>query len=312
MKKFFLAILLISSSALARPEVSIPASVEISQRPLLRLGDIAIVNGGSEELLSFLDSITIREDARELLLSQHLDSQEILKKVRDAMKSQARLKELNPAFMIPSQVQVAFAAEPISKQEVERKIYNTLKVRCQDCEYKISLQKIPVPNSKNWEMDLTQMTTKGGLMIPLREGDSSGGRAVKWISGTIRVSKLTPVTTRLIQQGERLQTQDVRMEMTDITFAKDGALNVADITGQLAARSLPVGSPLWSSDLKREPAAKRGQIVKGILGDDSFEITVSMQAEDNGFVGDLIRVKNTETQKILSGLIVEKGVVKLQ
>ncbi len=113
MKKFFLAILLISSSALARPEVSIPASVEISQRPLLRLGDIAIVNGGSEELLSFLDSITIREDARELLLSQHLDSQEILNKVRDAMKSQARLKELNPAFMIHSQVQEAFDAEPL-------------------------------------------------------------------------------------------------------------------------------------------------------------------------------------------------------
>ncbi|NUN05955.1 MAG: flagellar basal body P-ring formation protein FlgA [Bdellovibrio sp.] len=312
MKKFFFAILLITSSAFARPEVSIPASVEISQRPLLRLGDIATVTGGSDELLTFLDSIIIREDARELLLSQHLQSQEILNKVREAMKSEVRLKELNPTFMIPSQVQVAFAAEPISKQEVERKIYNTLKVRCPDCEYKISLQRIPVPNGKTWEMDLTQMTTKGGLMIPLREDGSSGVLGVKWISGTIRVLKLTPVTTRLIQQGERLQNQDMRMEMTDITFAKDGALSVADIAGQLAARSLPVGSPLWSSDLKREPAAKRGQIVKGLLGDDSFEITVSLQAEDNGFVGDLIRVKNTETQKILSGLIVEKGVVKLQ
>lgn len=102
------------------------------------------------------------------------------------------------------------------------------------------------------------------------------------------------------------------MSMTDVTFAKDGSLRMEDIQGQMAARSLPVGSTVWASDLKREPAAKKGQIVKALLGDDSFEISVNMMAEDSGFVGDLIKVKNLETQKVLSGLVTEKGVVKLQ
>ncbi len=309
MKKFFVALFFLTPYAFARPEVSIPGNIEISQRELLRLGDVAVVSGGNEELLSFLDSIVIRQDARELLLSQHLNSQEILTKVRESMKSQEGLKKLNPAFKIPSQVKVSFSSTPISRQEVERKIHNTLKARCNECEYKVTIQSTPVPSQKQWELDFTQLSAKGGFLLPVRDGEQ---RQLKWISGTIRVSQLTPVATRLILQGERVQPADVRMVMTDVTFSKDGVLRVEDIQGQLAARSLPVGSPIWTSDLKREPAAKRGQIVKAMLGDEDFEISVNMQAEDNGFVGDLIKVKNLETQKVLSGLVIEKGVVKLQ
>ncbi|ASD64909.1 flagellar basal body P-ring formation chaperone FlgA [Bdellovibrio bacteriovorus] len=309
MKKIFVFAFLVSLQAFARPEISIPSSVEISQRELLRLGDIATVTGGTEELVNALDAVVLREDCRELLLSQHLNSSEILVKMRAALNSQENLRRLNPQFKVPSQVQVSFAATPVSRQEVERKVHNILKARCNECEYQISIQSTPRPASKLWDLDFTQLSAKGGFLLPLRDGDQ---RQIKWISGTIRVSKLTPVTTRLILQGERVQADDLRMSMTDVTFAKDGSLRMEDIQGQMAARSLPVGSTVWASDLKREPAAKKGQIVKALLGDDSFEISVNMMAEDSGFVGDLIKVKNLETQKVLSGLVTEKGVVKLQ
>ena len=301
--------LLISTAAWARPEVSIPAEVEISQRELLRLGDIAEVQNGDEALIAMLNGIVLRPDARELLLSQHFDTKEILQKMRSALEENPDLKKQNPTFKVPSVVKVSFSTTPISRQEVLRKITNSLKTQCADCEYKITIQSTPTPSSKLWELDLTQLSGRGGFMIPVRDGDAKSN---KWISGTIRVSKLTPVTTRLIIQGERVQAQDLRMSMTDITFAKDGVLLIGDIAGQQAARSLSVGTPVWASDLKREPATKRGQIVKALLGDETFEITTSLQAEDNGFVGDLIKLKNLETQKVLSGLIIDKGVVRLQ
>ena len=303
----------LTARAAGRPEVSIPAEVEISQRELLRLGDIAEVQNGDEALLAMLNGIILRPDARELLLSQHFDAKEILQKMRSALEENPALKKQNPAFKVPSVVKVNFSTTPISRQEVVRKITNTLKTQCADCEYRITIQSTPTPDSKVWDLDLAQLSGQGGFMLPIREGGrDNGSKSNKWISGTIRVSKLTPVTTRLIIQGERVQTQDLRMSMTDITFAKDGALRIEDIAGQLASRSLSVGSPVWSSDLKREPATKRGQIVKALLGDDTFEITTSLQAEDNGFIGDVIKLKNPETQKILSGLVIEKGVVKLQ
>lgn len=298
-----------ATSAFARPEISIPGSVEISQRELLRLSDVAEISGGNAELLSLVESIVLREDARELLLSQKIDSQEVLTKIRTALNSQEKLHKLNPSFKIPSQVKVSFSSTPVSRQEVERKILNTLRTRCGDCEYKVSIQSVPIPSQKQWELDFTQLSAKGGFLLPLKEGDQ---RQLKWISGTIRVSQLTPVTTRMILQGERVQAQDIHMIATDVTYSKDGVLRAVDVQGQLAARSLPIGSPVWSSDLKREPAAMKGQIVKAVIGDESFEISANMQAEDNGFVGDLIKVKSLENQKVLSGLVVEKGVVKLQ
>lgn len=309
MNKLFAFVFLFSLQVFARPEISIPGSVEISQRQLMRLSDIAEVTNGNQELLSFMESIVIREDARELLLSQHLESQEILAKILSAMKNEPGLKKLNPSFKVPAHVKVAFATTPISRQEIERKILNNLRTKCPDCEYKVTIQSTPVPAQKQWELDFSEISGKGGFLLPVRDGDQ---RQLKWISGTIRVSQLTPVANRLILQNERVQPGDVRMAMTDVTYSKDTVLRMEDIQGQVAVRSMPLGTPIWTSDLKREPAAKRGQIVKAMLGDEDFEVSVNMQAEDNGYVGDSIKVKNLETQKVLSGVVVEKGVVKLQ
>ncbi len=307
--RLFLFLILFSVQVFARPEISLPAEVEVSQRERLTLGDVAVVTEGTEKMLLALDRIVIREDARELLLSQYLYSQEVMSKIRSVVGSDTELKALNPKIKIPSKIKVSFASTPVSRQEVERKIHNVLKARCHECEYNISIQSTPAPSSKGWDLDYSQLTGRGGFLLPLRDGSRN---QIKWISGTIRVSQLTPVTTRLILQGERVQSEDLKMVLTDTTYAKDGVLRLEDITGQLAARSLPVGSPIWTSDLKREPAAKKGQVVKALLGDDTFEISVNMQAEENGFVGDIIKVRNLENKKILSGVVTEKGVVKVQ
>ncbi|MNJ92747.1 flagellar basal body P-ring biosynthesis protein FlgA [compost metagenome] len=305
----FAIISLLGFAAFARPELVIPNEVEISQREMLRLGDIALVSDAAPELLAILDHIVIRKDARELLLSQHLKSSEVLAIVREQLKENSAFRKFNPALKIPSQVKVSFSSAPISKQEVERKVMNHLKARCQECEFKVNIQSTPFPSGKQWSVDYSQLAAKGGFLLPIQDGDA---RSIKWVSGNIRMSKLTPTATRMISQGERVQSTDMQLSLVDVTFAKDSSVEMKSLEGQLAARSIPVGSPIWISDLKREPAAARGQIVKALMGDESFEISLSMQAEENGFIGDTIKVKNTETKKLLSGVIVEKGVVKLQ
>lgn len=306
--KLFVGIFLFSAQVFARPEIAIPETVEVSHRETLRLGDVAEVSGASEELLQKIDKLVIDENARELLLSQHLKSEQVLKKIRTALQKDELLKSQNPAFKIPSKVKIDFSPNPISREEIQRKMRNFLATRCAGCEYRISIQTLPAISETKWELDFSQMTTRGGFLLALRE---ASGVQNKWISGTIRKYELTPVTTRLIQQGERIQNEDVRLEKTDVTYSKDGALRVEDVVGQAVTRALPIGTPIWTNDLKREPATKSGQIVKVILGDEILEVTTNMQAEEAGFIGDQIKIRNLETKKILTGLIVEKGVVKL-
>lgn len=305
----FILGLLTLNIAQARPELIVPAELELSQKATLHLGDMVVVKEATPELLALLDQIVVLKDARELLLSQQLKSSDILTVLRTQLQSDEAFKRINPGFKVPSQIKVSFSAAPISKAEVERKALNQLSAKCSDCEFKVNVQSTPFPYGKDWQIDYSATVAKGGFLLPMTDGEN---RPTKWISGNIRMMKLTPVATRMIQQGERLKTTDIQMQMTDVTFAKDSGVDPGQLEGQLAARLIAIGSPIWSSDLKREPAATRGQILKALLGDEDFEITTNVQAEENGFVGDVIKIKFLETKKVLSGVVIEKGVVKLQ
>jgi flagella basal body P-ring formation protein FlgA len=298
-----------NAPAVARPEITIPNKVEISQRPKLRLGDIAIIRGANSELLTLLNNLVLREDSRELLLSQHLESLEILKTIKSNRDVSELLHHANPTFKIPTRIDIVFSQALISKEEIGRKIKNYLSIRCVDCEYRLSIQTIPEPGSREWEPEFEQMTAKGGLLLPIRDLEN---RPKKWISGQIHISKLTPTTTRLIQQGERFSRDDLVMSLNDITFSKDNILRAEDLVGQIAVRTLSVGSIVGSTDCRKEPAAQKGQMAKGLLGDESFEISVNVEIQENGFVGDIVKVKSIENNKYFSAQIVEKGVVKLQ
>jgi flagella basal body P-ring formation protein FlgA len=120
------------------------------------------------------------------------------------------------------------------------------------------------------------------------------------------------VTTRQLNPGEKITSRDFRMEEVDVTFAKDGVPKSSEVEGQLASRILSVNQPIFKSDYKKELAVTRGQLIRAISGNETFEVTSQAIAEEQGYVGDLIRIKNSESQKMLSGQIVEKGVVKVQ
>lgn len=305
----FLLATLVSGFALARPEIIVPAQIEISHRPVLMLGDVVDLYGFSVKGQGILESIVLVENAKELSISQKIPSSEILSVLRQALKENEDLRSLNPSLKVPSEVKVSFSKTQISAQEVERKILNHLRTRCGQCDYSVSIQSVPAVESLDWTMDYKQVSDKGGFLVPLRE---KGQASVKWISGTIKLSKLTPVAKRLILQGERLTDADIQFEMKDVTYQEASDLKIEEIAGQTASRNLSRGSLIQVRDLRREPAAKRGQIVKALLGDEGFEITLSMQAEDSGQIGDVIKLKNLENSKVFSGTIVEKGVVKLQ
>lgn len=285
-----------------RPEVSFASVIEISNHENIKLGDLVTIKNGSEELLSLLDGVSVKQ-------KETYSAREISALIKFELENNSSLQKLNPSFKIPSEVQLKISKVPVSKAEVERRVGNILKTRCADCEFKVQVQNTPFPASGPWEIDYSALTLKGSFLISLRDTDA---KSIKWISGSVKIMKPIPVAARFLQANERVEAKDVKMELTDVTFAKDNSLQMSDITGQVLQRSLQPNAPIWSSDLKREAATKRGQTVRAVLGNEDFEISTQMQAEENGFVGDTIRLKSMENQKILSGVIIEKGVVKIQ
>lgn len=303
-----LGITVMASLAWARPEVIFPKEAEVSNTSVISVFQVAE--------LKEISGVAFNEIAKMPLVEQIekqdsivLSGEEVSKKLRELVKNSEVLKKINPAFKIPSEIRIRIRQDGYSKEEIERSMRNVLMAKCETCKFQIRLNALPKMSSLNWSIDWDQEIKYGSFMIPVREADQFSN---KWITGTLRVQKQVPVARKLIRFGERLQEEDLEVIETDVTFVKEETPDLQQIVGLLANRTLSPRAPILLSDLKREPATRKGQIVKALVGDTVFEVSINAAAEENGFVGDVIKIKNPETQKTMSAIVIDKGVVKVQ
>lgn len=309
MTKYILLLSLFSSIVWAAPEVTVPSEIEISQKRALYVGDIVEVKNGSLELIQALEDMKIREDARDLLISQKLSPSEVTAAFRKSLSSLKQNSGDRPIIKVPTEIKIHFSKSAISTEEVKRKLQNRLYSQCPECEFKVMVQSTPVPQSEEWQINYDHAELKGGVLLPLVDGNN---RSAKYISANIRVSKLTPVAKRFVKQGERVTAEDFEFKFSDVTHAKDAPVDTMATEDLIAVKNIIAGNIAWSGDFRKQAAAQRGQVVKAILGDESFEISTDMVAEENGYVGDTIRLKSVENKKLFSGTVISKGVVRIK
>jgi flagella basal body P-ring formation protein FlgA len=152
---------------------------------------------------------------------------------------------------------------------------------------------------------------QGPFSLPV-EVQSSGGSKTLWLSGTVKHFGSVPVLRRAVQAGQKAVPQDVRMEKKDVTFANDVAADEKDLLTAQYGRTMNAGTIVWRSSLMRQRALQAGEPVKLILGSSDWQVSVSGVAQQAGYIGDTVRVVNPATQKTMTGMVVDKGVVRVQ
>lgn len=302
---------MMASLAWARPEVIFPAEVEVSNTAVISVFQVAemkeLTGLAFSEIAKMPLVDKIEKEENLVLLGQ-----EISKKLRELVKNSELLKKVNPSFKIPTEIHIRIRQDGFSKIELERSIKNILLSRCETCSFQIHLNALPKMVRVNWNIDWDQEIKYGSFMIAVREPEQSANVANKWVTGTLRVQKKVPVAKKLVRFGERLQSEDLEILEADITYVKEETPDLSQVVGLIANRTLTPRAPILLSDLKKEPAARRGQVVRALVGDRDFEVSINASAEENGFIGDLIKIKNPETQKTMSAIVIDKGVVKVQ
>jgi len=78
------------------------------------------------------------------------------------------------------------------------------------------------------------------------------------------------------------------------------------------ARALPVGRLLTWRDIVRHPLVKRGDLVEVTAADGLLRITMKVLALQSGVKGDMITVRNTESNKDFSATITDRNHVQVQ
>ena len=309
MKIVFFGFLLILNSAYAqsRPEIIFDSQIEIPTQATWVLGDFVRMKNPSAQLMESVEKLVIRSEQFEKGLNAQ-GVREIYKKLILQMPSVANE---NPKLTVSQKIEIKIVPG-FSDAHFRRKLINHLSSQCSPCE--VSIQKTAMPSKimEEGQIDWTEVKLAPSVLIsvlPAHENKQQG----QWISVTLKIKKNALVALRNLNFGERVTDKDFEIKWMDVSYSKEEPLTFESIKNyQLVAQPILKGRAVFAVNLKQEPAAQKGQSVKALIGEDGIEISMSAVAEEAGRIGDLIKIKNPENKKIMSAVIIEKGVVKIQ
>ena len=124
--------------------------------------------------------------------------------------------------------------------------------------------------------------------------------------------KTMVVAKRLLQRGIILQPDMLEEVQASPGNADTQLLNTVK-DAQLAelTRDIPAGQPLRVSDIRRAVLVKQGQTVMLSIGNKSdFEISIRMEAMQDGRLGEQVKLKNPESGRQVSGVVTGPNAVK--
>jgi flagella basal body P-ring formation protein FlgA len=115
---------------------------------------------------------------------------------------------------------------------------------------------------------------------------------------------------RLIERGQTIDADDIKLEPLNIGKARQGFFNQPkDVIGMTAKRRIRINQTLTPALVSPPLAVRRGQTVKIIAQHQDIEATTTGEALDDGQTGAIIRVKNLGSEKIIDAKVIEAGVV---
>ncbi len=131
-----------------------------------------------------------------------------------------------------------------------------------------------------------------------------------YVGGDITLEVPVLVTTRALKKGDTLTAADVTHRLENVSKSRgDYMTNLAALKGQTLRRSISAGTVLEPEFFERTAIIRQGDRVAIISGNRGFRITVTGVAQQDGAMGETIRVKNSSSGKTLTGTVEGVGEV---
>jgi flagella basal body P-ring formation protein FlgA len=135
----------------------------------------------------------------------------------------------------------------------------------------------------------------------------------KEISGRYRAYTEVPMVKRYIKRGEVVSEEDLGRSTVDITRSEHNVIsNTEQVVGLQARHDLQPGYTLKISDLSRPTLIRENDEVTILYKASSIEVKATGVALKAGGLGEAIKVKNERSNKVITGVIVGRGVVQVK
>ena len=138
----------------------------------------------------------------------------------------------------------------------------------------------------------------------------------KWsifISAVIKIYETVIVLSRPVQRGEIITRQHLAIEKRDVSKLRGDFINQAEqIENKQAARQMPAGTVLGLKSFIEPRLIKRGDKIIISAIQPGFTIRMNGAAMMDGTKGQLIRIKNENSGRIINATVIEAGLVTVK
>ena len=132
----------------------------------------------------------------------------------------------------------------------------------------------------------------------------------KKITGRIYEMRNVPVLQNVVPSQTPITEQDLKWIRVKARQLRQNIITqTSQIVGKTPKRNLQVGKLIRTSDIEDIRYVKRGDLVTVTLQAPSMTLTVQGKAMDDGTLGETIRIKNLQSNKIVNGKIIASGKV---
>ncbi len=126
----------------------------------------------------------------------------------------------------------------------------------------------------------------------------------------VSVYQTVVILKQPVRQGARIEPSNLTLERREMMGQRGGYFtDAASLAGQLAKRTLPGGLMLGPEHLTTPNPVSRGQQVNIQAQSAGIDITMPGIALSDGRLGQRIRVRNTQSGRIVEGSVTRPGVV---
>lgn len=294
----------------AKSKVEVLSQAYVLNEHIL-LKDITKTENVAPELQAKINSIVIGDTPKEGEV-RSFSSYAISEIIRYNLRNEIE----NIIIKIPSEVKVSRKATKLTATAVQAKLKTWVESTCEPCEVQVSSLRVQdagkLTPAMTWTVSNTQIIPKGNFNISLDIYKDNNFYKKVFVQGALRILKEVPVVKRNLQYGERIQRDDVSFEKQDITFNRETIPVAEELYGSEVAGNLSSGQIIWQRNLKRKMALTRGAPVQVTVQNQGWRIHLAAISQDNGYLGDTVKVLNPETKKLIVGVVSGDGMVEVR
>ncbi|MDR3090148.1 MAG: flagellar basal body P-ring formation chaperone FlgA [Desulfobulbaceae bacterium] len=131
------------------------------------------------------------------------------------------------------------------------------------------------------------------------------------IPGKLEVFAPVAVAKEALAKGDLLSPEQFSLEKRDLSGLDAPVTNLQTVAGLKLNRSLKAGEILTNRAAQTPPVVHRGELVKLVARQGAMLVTAQGVAQSDGALGQMIRVENSNSKKIVRGQVSGPGVVEV-